>query len=89
MLADLRHNVVLKPQQLGVVKGRVYRGNEKVALSQNGYEHAGEPILAVGRPGHLEPQQLLGLLDTALEVPDRVHLAEVHSHRNEGLGDLR
>ncbi len=89
MLPDLSHHVPLKLEQLSVVECRVYGGNEKVALSQNGYEHAAGPILAVGRSGDLEPEQLLGLLDTALQVPDRVHLAEVHSHRDEGLRDLR
>src|SRR5947209_9720402 len=40
------------------------------------------------RQDDLVPQQPLGLFDAALEVADRVHLPQVHSDVNKGLGDL-
>src|SRR6478735_9040769 len=36
-----------------------------------------------------EPELPFGLLDPALEVADRVHLAQVDANGDEGLGDLR
>src|SRR5919112_3693964 len=36
-----------------------------------------------------EAERPLGLLDPALEIPDRPHLAQVHPDGHQSLGDLR
>src|SRR5215470_12121397 len=38
---------------------------------------------------YLVSQEALGLFDTALEVADRIHLAEIHADSYQSLGNLR
>src|SRR5258706_7742209 len=45
--------------------------------------------LSIGGRDHLVAEQTLRLLDTPLQVADRVHLPEIHAHVHPGLGGLR
>src|SRR5829696_3683893 len=89
---DLAHHVVAQLQDVRVRERRLDRRDQERPLLEDGYGHAALPQLAVFdgvRPERDRvAQDPLGLLDAALEVADRVDLAELDAERDEGLGDL-
>src|SRR5215213_2330089 len=90
---DLAHHVVAELQDVRVGQRRLDRRDQERALLEDGYGHAALPQLAVFDGVRAERDRVaedpLGLLDAALQVADRVDLAELDAERDERLGDLR
>src|SRR3954449_6783572 len=87
--------LVPQPQHLGVAQRRLDGGDQVAALLEYRHRHWSVlPALANLRGfllalRDLVSQQPLGLLDSALEVAYRRHLAEVHTDSDKRLRDLR
>src|SRR5215218_1999511 len=92
MARDLAHDGVAQLQDVRVRQRRLDRRDQERALLEDGYGHAALPQLAVFDGVRPErdgvAQDPLGLLDAALQVADRVDLAELDAERDERLGDL-
>ena len=82
--------VALEPHHLSVIQGSVDRRDQVLALSQDRDQR--RPVVhypAVPSCLGAVAEQPLGLLEAALQVADRVHLAEVDADGDQRLGDLR
>ena len=91
---DLVEELRAEPEELAVVE-RGVEGRDEVPSVAAGSRRAAAPARVswstsgIVRPDDLEPEEAFGLLDAALQVADRVHLAEVDADGDQRLRDLR
>src|SRR5919201_4639894 len=92
--SDAVGEIVSESEDLAVAEVGLNRGDQVVALSKYRDQHfglrSGFGLVRHGRPvARAVPNQAIRFLETALEIPDRPHHAQVDAEVDERLSDLR